>query len=291
MALSPLQQESRHGQLMREFRDKILRARSCILSYIGNAFTRLLLLPRLIAKVENWRSVLRARFGLGKLDAVEFRDSTRLKLVDLRPGLEVLRDVYLERVYDRPFRLDDHGVVLDLGANIGVFSMIAATSLVPHGRVIAVEPNPAVLSVLEENVLANCFRNIRVISGAVAVEPGTIALRLAQHSLRSTTAGSGRGVSVTVPAVSFSELVTMAGRIELVKCDIEGAEWRIIYESDERIWSRIKRVAMEFHIDSGDGRTHEDLILRFKKLGYENVTAFPPTCRSPLCGYIWASRA
>ena len=261
------------------------------MNYIRNAFIRLRLLPRLIASVKNWRTVLRARIGLGGLDALEVRAGTKLKLVDLRPGLEALRDVYFEHVYDRPFQLDDTGVVLDLGANIGVFSMIAATSLVPRGRVIAVEPNPTVFSVLRENVVANCLRNIEVVYGAVAAEQGTIALRLAPNSTGATIVGPEHGPSVIVPAVSFSDLVTTAGRVELVKCDIEGAEWQIIYESDERVWARIRRVAMEFHLDSGNGRTPEDLMLQFKKLGYENVVAFRPPGRSPLYGYLWADRA
>lgn len=266
-------------------------AGSNISNYLGNASTRVLLLPSLIARVRNWRSVLSARLGLSTLDAIEFRNRTKLKIVDLRPGLEMLRDVYFERVYDRRFHLDDTGVVLDLGANIGVFSMVAATSLVPRGRVIAVEANPAVLSVLQENVAANRFENIQVVFGAAAAESGDVTLRLAPHSTGASIVGSADGLSVTVPAISFSDLVTATESIELVKFDIEGAEWQILYDSDECAWSGIKRVAMEFHLDSGDGRTPEDLIARFKQLGYENVAAFQPPGRSPLHGYLWASRS
>jgi FkbM family methyltransferase len=276
---------------MHTFQEKILSAKSVVLYYMAEAVARLRLLPCLVAQVKNWRSVLMARIGLRTLDAIEFRDNTTLRVVDLRPGLAVLRDVYFERVYDRPFRLDDRGIVLDLGANIGVFSLIAATSLVPRGRVIAVEANPRVLSVLQENVVVNCLRNIDVVFGAVAVEHGTIALHCAPDSTGATIVDPSRGRSVMVPAVSFTELVTMARSVELVKCDIEGAEWQIIYESDERVWSRIKRVAMEFHLDSGNGRTLEDLRLQFRKLGYQNVTTFHPPGRSPLYGYIWANRA
>jgi FkbM family methyltransferase len=259
-------------------------------NYIKNAFARAQLLPSLITEVQNWRSVLFGRLGLWNVDEVKFRDQTRIRFVDLRPGLEVLRDVYFERVYDRPFQLDETGVVIDLGANIGVFSLIAARRLVPRGHVIAVEPNPAVFSVLQENVVANRLRNIEVVFAAAAAQTGAAGLHFAPHSMGATIVGPTNGCSVTVPTVSLSDLVAKAGHVDLMKCDIEGAEWQIVYESDERVWSSIERVAMEFHLDSGEGRSPEDLISRFKELGYSTISTFRPPGRSPLYGYVWADR-
>jgi FkbM family methyltransferase len=211
--------------------------------------------------------------------------------VDLRPGLEVLRDVYFERVYDRPFQLDETGVVLDLGANIGIFSLIAATRLVPRGRVIAVEPNPEVFSVLQGNIRVNRLQNIEAVFAAAAAQTGAATLCFAPHSMGATIVGPASGISVTVPKVSLEDLMRTAEHVALMKCDVEGAEWQIVYESDERLWSRIERVALEFHLDSGSGRAPEDLVRRFEELGYDTVTTFRPPGRSLLYGYLWAARA
>src|SRR5882724_3911353 len=86
----------------------------------------LLLLPSLVRRVKNWPTVLAARVGLLQIDAVRFRDGSNWRLLDVRPGFAVLREVYLERIYDARFHVDPRGAILDLGANVGMFTVLAA---------------------------------------------------------------------------------------------------------------------------------------------------------------------
>jgi FkbM family methyltransferase len=253
---------------------------------VRRSFQRLLLFPFFLQKVRNWPRVLAARLGMGRIEAIEFRDGSRSCLLDLRAGLAVLRDVYLERVYDSKFHLDPEGTVLDLGANIGMFTILAAKSLVPRGRVVAVEANPYAAAVLRRNVIENGFSNVEVIEAAAAPMDGKVELHLAPHSLGATVfAGERGGESVMVAAIGVDTLIESLGPIELLKMDIEGSEWSIVFDSSPEMWVRIKRIAMEFHLDAAGSRTAADLVSYLTHVGYVNIRVHHPP---GLYGYLWA---
>jgi FkbM family methyltransferase len=247
---------------------------------------RLCLFPLFMGKVKNWPHILAARLGLAKMQAIEFREGSRWRVLDLRPGLAVLRDVYLERVYDAGFDIDPQGTVLDLGANIGMFTLLAARHLVPQGRVIAIEPNPQAAEVLRKNVLENGFSNVEVIEAAASVADGQAELHLASHSLGASVFVNGPvAETITVRTVDVSRIVTSLGEVELLKLDIEGSEWPIVFESSPQMWGRIKKIAMEFHLDSSRGKTQDDLASYFRERGYINIRVQHPP--GPY-GYLWA---
>jgi FkbM family methyltransferase len=253
---------------------------------VRKSLQRLFLFPLFLLKVRNWPRVLAARLGIGEIEAIEFRDGSRSCLLDLRAGLAVLRDVYLERVYDSKFYLDPKGTVLDLGANIGMFSILAAKRLVPRGHVVAVEANPYTAAVLRRNVIENGFSNVEVIEAAAAPMDGKAELHLAPHSLGATVlGGERRGESVMVTAIGVGALVESLGPIELLKMDIEGSEWSIVFDSSPEMWVRIKRIAMEFHLDAAGPRSVADLVTYLSHVGYVNIRVHHPP---GLYGYLWA---
>jgi FkbM family methyltransferase len=257
-----------------------------VVDSVRRSLQRLLLFPSFLLKVRNWPRVLGARLGIGRIEAIEFRDGSRSCLLDLRAGLAVLRDVYLERIYDSKFHLDPEGTVLDLGANIGMFTILAANRLVPRGRVVAVEPNPYAAAVLQRNVIENGFSNVEVIVAAAAPMDGNVELHLAPHSLGATVfAGQRRGESVMVAAIGVGTLIESLGPIELLKMDIEGSEWPIVFDSSPEMWVRIKRIAMEFHLDAAGCRSVADLISYLTRVGYVNIRVHHPP---GLYGYLWA---
>jgi FkbM family methyltransferase len=69
--------------------------------------------------------------------------------------------------------LPAEGVFLDLGANEGYFTVIAARRCGPSGHVIAIEPQPRLLPILEENIRLNELNknNVRLLNVAVTDVP------------------------------------------------------------------------------------------------------------------------
>ena len=250
------------------------------------SWRRIALLPLFVAKVRNWPGVIAARLGWVELDAVRFRDGSDWKLLDLRPGLAILREIYFERAYDTPFRIDPAGTVLDVGANVGVFTIIAAKELVPRGQVIAIEPNPEAAAVLRQNLENNGIHNVRVIEAAASTQDGHTQLHMGSTSLGPSICSNGNGYgSLNVRTVDLRKIVEATHRVDLLKLDIEGGEWPILFDSGTDMWKKIRRIAMEYHLDAAVGKTPADLARHVSQLGFGRVRVRHTT---NTLGYLWA---
>ena len=118
--------------------------------------------------------------------------------------------------------------VLDLGANIGFFSLLAARLVGPSGNVLAVEPNPANARLLEASRRANGFAQLSILQVAAGSEHGLLVLHTAYSN--GTTAGLPEDVSAvlnaqTVPALRLDDVLPEGRPVGLVKIDVEGAEY------------------------------------------------------------------
>jgi len=122
-------------------------------------------------------------------------------------------------------------IVIDVGANIGYFSLVAARCVGEKGRVYAFEPDPTNFSMLARNVNANGFTNVVTIRKAVCAATGTAQLlqkKASTHSLFDhPLAPTKRSVQVgTVALDDFLSTLSHEAqqRVTLVKIDAEGAE-------------------------------------------------------------------
>ena len=121
--------------------------------------------------------------------------------------------------------------VIDLGANIGFFSMLSASLVGEGGWVLAVEPNPANAKLLEASRQANGFGHVTVCQVAAGTMPGLLALHASDSN--GTTAGLPDGVdallaAVTVPCVRVETLLQADWQVHLIKADVEGAEYNAL---------------------------------------------------------------
>ncbi|HET9031344.1 MAG TPA: class I SAM-dependent methyltransferase [Dokdonella sp.] len=128
-------------------------------------------------------------------------------------------------------RLGTGDVVLDVGANIGSLTMLAASLVGPAGRVIAIEPMARNRQLIDKAARVNGFDCIEIIAAAASDHAGTVELRTHwQTSNSATPAASGKrlldasGNSVSVPAVLLDEQLKDLDRLDLVKIDISGME-------------------------------------------------------------------
>ena len=120
-------------------------------------------------------------------------------------------------------------VMIDAGANIGLYTVVAAARVGAEGRVIACEPSPATMALLRGNVVRNAFGWVELHEAAVAEAPGRLELEVFEagsgvSSFAPAQAG-GRRVEVTVR--TLDELAG-AHHVKLVKLDVEGAELRAL---------------------------------------------------------------
>lgn len=151
------------------------------------------------------------------------------------PSPDMVADRY-EPATTRLFRevLAPGMVVVDIGANVGYFSLLAADLVGPSGKVYAVEPEPQNNAILRKNVDLNSYSNVRVIEKAISNYTGSVQLFLSaldngSHSI-SDAAARGVASEVQVAATTLDDLLEQEGwpQVDLVKIDVEGAEMLVL---------------------------------------------------------------
>ena len=116
-------------------------------------------------------------------------------------------------------------VILDLGANVGAYTLRAARKIGPRGRVIAVEPLPEAVSLLRKNIRHNQLTNVTVVEAAVCDIDGETIIHVGPR-LNAASVVKKAGVPRKVRAVTIDRLVQELNlqKVDLVKMDIERAE-------------------------------------------------------------------
>lgn len=163
----------------------------------------------------------------------------------------VLDDEYgLRKISEPP------STILDVGANIGLFSL-AAGALFPRAKIHAYEPNPRIQRFLERNVKQI---GAEVFAEAVGAAAGTGEMRDSGDS-RSSLFIKGGEIPITPIAEAISRL---GGKIDLLKLDCEGAEWEILKLAE--VMTNVRSIRMEYHLFSGERL--EDLLDLVKLAGF-----------------------
>ncbi len=127
--------------------------------------------------------------------------------------------------------LHEGSVFLDLGANIGYYTVLASKRCGPGGRVHAFEPEPVNFALLERNVVLNGCENVQLVHAAASDTDGQTDLYLSDfnqgdHRLYSNEAGREH---VRVRTASIDSYFSGSSAVvDLVKMDTQGCEARIV---------------------------------------------------------------
>lgn len=117
--------------------------------------------------------------------------------------------------------------VVDVGAYLGAFSLVAARVVGPSGRVFALEPDPRTAPYLRRNVTRNGLEMVVDVFEMAAYDaPGRARFYLndGDASASSTVRGRPRARVTEVPCVTLDGLSERVGRVGALKIDVEGAE-------------------------------------------------------------------
>ncbi len=175
---------------------------------------------------------------LGDHVAMTFLTNGHRVLVDTRDravGLHLLHGGTWETHYTDAFKrmLHTGATVVDVGANLGWYTLVAAPIVGATGHVYAVEPNPRLASLLRDSLYTNGFLSwVTVFQVAVSDVPGVVDLVSHQES-----PGGGRirpaefavrpwgSTATRVAAMPLDQLLTShTGAVDVLKMDIEGWE-------------------------------------------------------------------
>ncbi len=135
------------------------------------------------------------------------------------------------------------GVVVDVGANVGAFSVLAAKA--GADVVHAYEPHPGNRARLEHHLAING------VADRVVVHPEAVAEKTGD-TVWITGDGGGAHVATegtaTTQTVSLADVLGEVGPVDFLKHDAEGAEWQTFQSvTAHTLHEQVKRIALEWH--------------------------------------------
>jgi len=166
---------------------------------------------------------------------VSWLDGLQLTLI---PGNETSRSIFVTGRYEpNEFclltRILKSGMTfIDIGANMGLYTLFAASRVGKSGCVLAIEPSAREMQVLGDNVEQNALGNVRLHQAALSDRASEVELLVAgvQNSGHNTLGAFGYNTVLDhrekVRAMRLDDLVQSEklGRVDVIKMDIEGAE-------------------------------------------------------------------
>jgi FkbM family methyltransferase len=152
-------------------------------------------------------------------------------------------------------RIGANDIAVDVGANLGWYSVLLDRLSEDGARIFAFEPDPQTYRLLTENLRANAADAVAASNIALGETPGTATLHRykASNNGRHTLVEAGRvGVcDVQVPVQTLESFLSEQGlgdaRIRLLKIDVEGFEYFVL-RGARGVLPRCERVLLEFNI-------------------------------------------
>jgi FkbM family methyltransferase len=176
-------------------------------------------------------------------------------------------------------RLHPAFTFLDIGSNVGAYSVFVANNAGPRARVIAVDPNAIVLKRLAFNAAANSLTNIHAVQAGIADVDGEMEFALEESnmggsSLQLDREARGGKTIFKVPVRTLAGLVREAGldHVDAIKIDVEGFEDKVLIPYLSTVPRSLypKSVILETNIGSWQG----DLIGVLTNAGYQTSGEF-----------------
>jgi FkbM family methyltransferase len=200
-------------------------------------------------------------WAISKICAGSFGDTTEVEFVSgnrrLRasvPSGELwgsIKDILVYEEYEllKTFNCAklDRGSVIDVGAQVGLFTLKAA----PFARrVFSFEPGSRNFSFLTGNVKRNSLLNVQVYQKALWSSAGRVKFTDGGAGFVSELGGAGGDYEVET--TTLDAVVAEVGKVDLLKIDIEGAEYDVFSSCSESTLRGIEKMVAEVHVFAPD---------------------------------------
>lgn len=195
-------------------------------------------------------------------------------------------DIFFPAVPEYQPRAGD--TVIDVGAHIGTFSLLAATRAADV-RVFAIEASRESFDLLQINVALNRSGSIDVTRAALADREGEVSLYHSPDNWGHSTVSRLSAVQETVPAVSLARFLREKGiaQCAFMKMNCEGSEFPILLAADRSVLSRIQTLLVLYHCDLYQGADEQALLRHLEGCGFRTRIAK----RREKRGWIIATRS
>jgi FkbM family methyltransferase len=140
--------------------------------------------------------------------------------------------------------------VIDIGAGLGEEAIVMSEAVGPTGKVYSIEANPTVYRIVKDVIDLNKLTNVEVLNLAVNATDGPVTIVDTDDSYKTGfVAGENPPSTTQVEGLRFDSFIKKYGikRIDLLKCNIEGAERFLVDSIDKSYLPIIRNVAIACH--------------------------------------------
>ncbi len=166
-------------------------------------------------------------------------------------------------------------IVVDLGANIGYYTLILAKLVGKSGHVFAFEPEPSNFKLLSKNVEQNKHHNVTLIQKAVSNKSNKSKLYVSKRNMLSHRIfdAEDKRNCIDIAVITLDEYFEKLEKpINFIKMDVEGAEYATLYGASKIIENSKNLVVMMEYFPKWIkkfGYVPEELLVSLKKKNFE----------------------
>ena len=162
------------------------------------------------------------------------------------------------------------GVFIDVGANIGKYSVMVGKQLKSIGQVISIEASEEIFEILKKNIEINNLKNVTPINLAVSDIKGTAEFYLASKDLgtaHSLLEIKHQSKKIEVKQNTLDNIINdlKIKKVDLIKIDVEGVEPNVL----KGAYNILKRDKPKIIFESLDKKCFEKCEKILKKIGYK----------------------
>ena len=223
---------------------------------------------------------------------IEFRGGASIVSPHDEPIAPMIHRIWGQKVYVPPgLALVAGDTVIDIGANVGVFTVWAAR----HAgvKVIAMEPSPRICEFLRNNVQRSGLKNVVVVEAACSACNGESTLYTHQYETNNSlypqdVFGNAYQPRYAIRTLTLETVFAEHGvdRCALLKLNCEGAEYDIVLQSPPEAMAKVEAIAMEYHRGRTDAAP-ERLATALREAGFQVVLE---PLHDQEGGYLYATR-
>jgi len=191
----------------------------------------------------------------------------------------VVWEVFKNKIYtdDENFKINSSDIILDIGGNIGAFSVFAARNA---KKVYVYEALKENYDLLNENLKLNKLNNVKSFNLAVSDKVGKEEFFIEKGNIGGSSfykkSYSIRKVKVFTTTLKKIFFDNHLKKINFLKMDVEGAEYKILLNASPALLKKIDKIVLEFHDNLSYGHNYNDLKELLENNGFDVCVSIIP---------------
>lgn len=240
-------------------------------------YKKFLNIIKIIQYLENWPIFFLDYLGLVRSKRIIYRFRNGIKLIVRSQTVDssLINAIWIKKEYNRlsGFDINKNDTVIDVGAHIGIFSILAA-SKTKEGKVYSYEPSIENFKLLKENIEINALKNVEIFNLAVwskKEEKDFFFHKEGGDFFVDYGMGKKKIFCTTLKDIFETNKIE---KVDFLKMDCEGVEAEILLNTPQDIFKKIDKIVLEYHNNSPDFKNKLKLFL--KNQGFEVTFFYTP---------------